>query len=136
MSWKVRTPAAESRDPSGGCPEAGLHTCVPLAVSARVPPRPVSYLFPAVLQHVLELGQLLVLLALDALGLLAQAAGVLLLQTLDGLLLLPLQVLHLLVVLPLLTLGKGREGFSPPRSKQGRPEIWEDVRVPWKKQPH
>lgn len=58
----------------------------------------------AVLQHVLVLGQLLVLVGFDALGLVPEPGGVLLLQPLDGLLLLPLQVLHLLVVLTLLTL--------------------------------
>lgn len=64
----------------------------------------------AILQHVLVLGELLVLLGLDALGLVPQSVGVLLLQPLDGLLLLPLQVLHLLVILPLLTLaGSHRE---------------------------
>lgn len=62
----------------------------------------------AVLQHVLVLGELLVLLRFDALGLVPQPVGVLLLQPLDGLLLLPLQVLHLLVVLSLLTLVWGR----------------------------
>ena len=63
-----------------------------------------AHLLPAVLQGVLLLGQLLVLVALDAARLVPQPRGVLLLQPLDGLLLLPLQVLHLLVVLPLLTL--------------------------------
>lgn len=57
-----------------------------------------------VFQHVLVLGELLVLLGLDALGLVPEPVGVLLLQPLDGLLLLPLQVLHFLVVLALLAL--------------------------------
>lgn len=65
---------------------------------------PHANLFLAVLQHVLVLGEFFVLLGFDAFGLVPQAVGVLLLQPLDGLLLLPLQVLHLLVVLTLLTL--------------------------------
>lgn len=71
-----------------------------------------SYLFLAVLEHVLVLGQLLVLLGLDALGLVPQPVGVLLLQPLDGLLLLPFQVLHLLVVLTLLALGRGQRTWG------------------------
>lgn len=66
-----------------------------------------TYLLLPVLQHVLELGQLLVLVGLDALGLVSEAAGVVLLQPLDGLLLLLLHVLHLLVVLTLLRLRRG-----------------------------
>ena len=69
-----------------------------------------THLLLAVLEGVQVLGQLLVLPRLDALGLVAEPGGVLLLQPLDGLLLLPLQVLHLLVVLTLLTLrGRGEE---------------------------
>ena len=73
------------------------------------------YLLLAVLEHVLELGQLLVLVGLDALGLVPQAVGVILLQALDGLLLFLLQVLHLQVVLTLLTLhGERRQTAGPP----------------------
>lgn len=82
-----------------------------------------SHLFLAVLEHVLILGQLLVLLGLDALGLVPEPVGVLLLQPLDGLLLLPLQVLHLLVVLPLLTLQSAQRGArqvtAPTQQRQG-----------------
>lgn len=63
-----------------------------------------SYLFLAVLQHVLKLGQLLVLLAFDPLGLIAEMIGVLLFKSLDGLFLLPLHILHLCIVLTLLHL--------------------------------
>ena len=76
-----------------------------------------AHLLPAVLQGVLLLGQLLVLVALDAARLVPQTSGVLLLQTLDGLLLLPLQVLHLLVVLPLLTLPGPRSEVRGQRSE-------------------
>lgn len=69
-------------------------------------------LFLAVFQHVLVLGQLFVLLGLDALGLVPEPVGVFLLQPLDGLLLLPLQVLHLLVVLTLLTLRRQNSALS------------------------
>lgn len=68
-----------------------------------------THLFLAVLQHVLVLGELFVLLGFDAFGLVPQPGGVLLLQPLDGLLLLPLQVLHFLVILALLALGGGAE---------------------------
>lgn len=71
-----------------------------------------AHLFLAVLQHVLVLGQLFVLLGFDALGLVPEPVGVLLLQPLDGLLLLPLQVLHLLVVLALLALEDGERHVS------------------------
>lgn len=63
-----------------------------------------SYLFFAVLQHILELGELLVLLCFDPLGLISQPVGVVLLQTLYGLFLLFLKVLHLLVILTFLSL--------------------------------
>ena len=62
------------------------------------------YLLLAVLEHVLELGELLVLLGLDAFCLVPQPVGMVLLQPLDGLLLFLLQILHFLVVLTLLTL--------------------------------
>lgn len=65
---------------------------------------PRAHLLLAVFEHVLVLGQLLVLLGFDAFGFVPEPVGVFLLQPLDGLLLLPLQVLHLLVVLTLLTL--------------------------------
>lgn len=67
----------------------------------------VAYLFLLVLQHVLELGQLFVLIPFNAFGFIAQPAGVILLQALDGLLLLLLQALHFLVVLALLGLNTG-----------------------------
>lgn len=76
------------------------------------------YLFLPVLQHVLELGQLLVLIRLYAFGFVSEPAGVVLLQPLDGLLLLLLKVLHFLVILTLLGL-RGAEpaetGVSPTR---------------------
>jgi len=66
--------------------------------------RDASNLLLAVLQHVLDLWQFFLLLGFDAFGLIPEPIGVLLLQPLNGLLLLSLQVLHLLVVLTLLTL--------------------------------
>lgn len=63
-----------------------------------------TYLFFPVLQHVLELGQLLVLIPFDALGLVTEPAGVILFQSLDGLLLLLFKILHLQVILTLLSL--------------------------------
>lgn len=63
-----------------------------------------TYLFFPVLQHVLELGQLLVLIAFDAFGLVTEPAGVILFQSLDGLLLLLFKILHFQVILTLLSL--------------------------------
>lgn len=57
-----------------------------------------------VFQHILVLGELFVLLRFDAFGFLPEAVGVILFQPLDGLLLLPFQVFHFLVVLALLAL--------------------------------
>ena len=65
-----------------------------------------TYLFLPVLQHVLKLGELLVLICFDAFGLVSEAAGVILLQALDGLLLFLFQVLHFLIILTLLSLHK------------------------------
>lgn len=73
-------------------------------IKAKVQSDHSANLFFAVFQHVLVLGQLFVLFGFDALGLVPETVGVLLLQPLDGLLLLPLQVLDLLVILALLTL--------------------------------
>lgn len=64
------------------------------------------YLFLAVLQHVLELGELLVLIRFDAFGFVSETAGVILFQSLNGLLLLLLKILHLLVILTLLSLHR------------------------------
>lgn len=72
----------------------------------------VANLFLAVLQHVLVLGEFFVLLSFDAFGLVPEPVSVLLLQPLDGLLLLTLQVLHLLVVLALLTLVDRKSQIS------------------------
>lgn len=63
-----------------------------------------TYLFFPVLQHVLELGQLLVLIGFDAFGLVTEPAGVILFQSLDGLLLLLFKILHFQVILTLLSL--------------------------------
>lgn len=63
-----------------------------------------TYLFFPVLQHVLELGQLLVLIRFDAFGLVSEPAGVILFQFLDGLLLLLFKILHFQVILTLLCL--------------------------------
>lgn len=63
-----------------------------------------TYLFFPVLQHVLELGQLLVLIRFDAFGLVTEPAGVILFQSLDGLLLLLFKILHFQVILTLLSL--------------------------------
>lgn len=63
-----------------------------------------TYLFFPVLQHVLELGQLLVLIRFDAFGLVPEPAGVILFQSLDGLLLLLFKILHFQVILTLLSL--------------------------------
>lgn len=63
-------------------------------------------LFLVVFQHALILGEFFVLLGFDAFGLVPEPVGVLLFQPLDGLLLLPFQVLHFLVVLTLLVLVK------------------------------
>lgn len=65
-----------------------------------------TYLFLPVLQHVLELGELLVLIRFDAFGLVSEPAGVILLQALNGLLLLLFQVLHFLIILTLLSLHR------------------------------
>lgn len=63
-----------------------------------------SNLLLVVFQHILVLRELFVLLRFDAFGFLPQAVGVILFQPLDGLLLLPFQVFHFLVVLALLAL--------------------------------
>lgn len=82
-----------------------------------------THLFLAVFQHVLVLGELFVLLGFDAFGLVPQPGGVLLLQPLDGLLLLPFQVLHFLVILTLLALwdtGGGGQSACDRGSKSER----------------
>lgn len=78
----------------------------------------------AVLHGVLVLGQFFVLLSFDPFGLVSEPVGVLLLQPLDGLLLLALQVLHLLVVLPLLTLRDRGAGLSPTRSRTSEVQVF------------
>lgn len=62
------------------------------------------YLFLPILQHVLELGELLVLIRFDAFGFISEPAGVILFQSLNCLLLLLLKILHFLVILTLLSL--------------------------------
>lgn len=62
------------------------------------------YLFLPVFQHVLELRELLVLIPFDAFGFVSEAAGVILFQSLNGLFLLLLKILHFLVILTLLSL--------------------------------
>lgn len=62
------------------------------------------YLLLAVLQHVLELGELLVLICFDTFCFVSEPTGVILLQSLNGLLLLLFKILHFLVILALLTL--------------------------------
>lgn len=90
-----------------------------------------THLFLAVFQHVLVLGELLVLFGLDALGLVPEPGGVLLLQPLDGLLLLPFQVLHLLVVLTLLTLRDTERG-SVAEKEEARPRNLRGVLKKWR----
>lgn len=62
------------------------------------------YLLLAVLQHVLELGELLVLICFDTFCFVSEPTGVILLQSLNGLLLLLFKILHFLVILALLPL--------------------------------
>lgn len=76
------------------------------------------YLFLPVLQHVLELGELLVLISFDAFGLISEPAGVILFQSLNCLLLLLLKILHFLVILTLLSLHG--------QNRQMLPSVWQD----------